>query len=212
MCIPGTRLVENASQPPPPKTSNESSLARLVAEVRESLVQGRRRRASPQKHAVSLTHTYRAGFPVSIYDPPSCFPLLRRDVEGYYSQGWTIQEHSGTHIDMPAHFYPDGRTAPELRPDELMLSAAVIDIRARTASEPDCVLTLDDIVLYERKHGRIPPRAAVLMAPAGRRGSAMRASSQTRMRRARLRSLASTRTLCNFWSASVTSPALASTR
>jgi kynurenine formamidase len=89
--------------------------------------------------------------------------LLRRDVEGYYSQGWTIQEHSGTHVDMPSHFYEGGRTAPELRPDELILAAVVIRIGARAAHEPDCVLSLDDVRSFEREHGRIPRHAAALM-------------------------------------------------
>ena len=161
MCVPGTRLVDGAAtRAAPPK--RESTIGQLVEDARDSIARVRRHFAVP-KHAVSLTHTYRAGFPVSVYDPPARFPLLRRDVEGYYSQGWTIQEHSGTHVDMPAHFYEGGRTAPELRPDELLLPVAVIDIGLRAATDHDCVLGLDDVHRHEREHGRIPRHAAVLM-------------------------------------------------
>lgn len=162
MCLPATHLRLAAVVPPTPTPKRESPLTQLVDEVKDSLTRVRRHAASP-KRATSLTHVYRTGFPVSIYDPPSSFPLLRRDVEGYYSQGWTIQEHSGTHIDMPSHFFDGGRTAPELRPDELMLAGVVINIAARAAREPDCMLDLDDVRSFEREHGRIPRHAAVLM-------------------------------------------------
>ena len=64
---------------------------------------------------------------------------------------------------MPSHFYEGGRTAPDLRPDELMLAGVVINVAARAAGDPDCVLGLDDVRSYEREHGRIPRHAAVLM-------------------------------------------------
>lgn len=161
MCLPGTRLTLPAVAPTP-TAKRDASLTHFVDAVKESLARVRRHAGMP-KHAITLTHTYRAGFPVSIYDPPSSFPLLRRDVEGYYSQGWTIQEHSGTHIDMPSHFYEGARTAPELRPDELALAAVVIRIAEQAAHVSDCVLGLDDVHAFERKHGRIPRHAAVLM-------------------------------------------------
>lgn len=162
MCVAGTQLVATDRLVAHSTSGRGSSVGDLLADVRDSLSRLRRRVLEP-RHAMTLTHTYRAGFPVSIYDPPSRFPLLRRDVEGYYSQGWTIQEHSGTHIDMPAHFYDGGRTATELRPDELLIPAAVIEIRQRAAEQIDCVLTLDDVADYEREHGRVPRGAAVLM-------------------------------------------------
>jgi kynurenine formamidase len=161
MCLPGARLTL-AAVAPTPTPKRESSLTQFVDEVKDSLARVRRHAAMP-KHAITLTHTYRAGFPVSICDPPNSFLLLRRDAEGYYSQGWTIQEHSGTHIDMPSHFYEGARTAPELRPDELMLPAVVINIAQLAAHEPDCLLDLDDVRSFEREHRRIPGHAAVLM-------------------------------------------------
>jgi kynurenine formamidase len=161
MCLPGTPMTL-AAVAPPPTPRRDSPLTQLVDEIKDSLARVRRHVATPRR-AITLTHTYRAGFPVSVYEPPSCFPLLRRDVEGYYSQGWTIQEHSGTHIDMPAHFYERGRTAPELRPDELLLPAVVLNVTTRVADEPNTLLDLDDVRTFEREHGRIPRHAAVLM-------------------------------------------------
>lgn len=83
--------------------------------------------------------------------------------DGYFMQEWRILEHIGTHIDAPAHFAAGGRTSPELRPSELFLPAVVIDIAGRAARNPDTVVTVDDLRAFERRNGRIPDDAAVLM-------------------------------------------------
>ena len=78
-------------------------------------------------------------------------------------QEWRIIEHIGTHVDAPGHFTPGGRLRPELRPSELITPAVVIDIADRAAQDPDTVVTVDDLRAFERRHGRIPRDAAVLM-------------------------------------------------
>ncbi|ASU59374.1 cyclase family protein [Nocardiopsis dassonvillei] len=82
---------------------------------------------------------------------------------GFYLQQWTLSEHSGTHLDAPGHVIGGGRLVPDIRPDELLAPAAVIDIRARAAEDPDTTVTVDDVLAFEREHGRIPAGAAVLM-------------------------------------------------
>ncbi|GIF08313.1 cyclase family protein [Actinoplanes siamensis] len=83
--------------------------------------------------------------------------------DGYYMQQWRVLEHVGTHVDAPAHFTTGGRTSTELHPSELLLPAVVVDIAARAARDPDTVVTVDDLRAFERRHGRIPDGAAVLM-------------------------------------------------
>jgi kynurenine formamidase len=82
---------------------------------------------------------------------------------GYYMQEWRILEHYGTHVDAPGHFTAGGRLSPELHPSELIIPAVVVDIAARAAREPDTVVTVEDLRAFERRYGRIPPDAAVLM-------------------------------------------------
>jgi kynurenine formamidase len=82
---------------------------------------------------------------------------------GYYMQEWRIIEHVGTHVDAPGHFTPGGRLSPELQLSELIVPAVVIDISRRAARDPDTVVTIADLRSFERKHGRIPRDAAVLM-------------------------------------------------
>ncbi|KUL33053.1 cyclase family protein [Actinoplanes awajinensis] len=83
--------------------------------------------------------------------------------DGYYMQEWRVIEHIGTHVDAPAHFTAGGRTSTELQPAELVVPAVVIDIAARAARDADTVVTVADLLAFERRHGRIPDGAAVLM-------------------------------------------------
>lgn len=83
--------------------------------------------------------------------------------DGYYIQEWRIIEHIGTHVDAPGHFAAGGRLADELTPHELVTPAVVIDIAGRAARNPDTVVTVEDLRAFERRYGRIPTGAAVLM-------------------------------------------------
>jgi kynurenine formamidase len=89
--------------------------------------------------------------------------VVQIDPDGYYLQEWRIIEHIGTHVDAPGHFTAGGRLAPDLQPSELITPAVVIDIAAKAARNPDAVVTVDDVRSFERRHGRIPRDAAVLM-------------------------------------------------
>lgn len=83
--------------------------------------------------------------------------------DGYYLQEWRLFEHIGTHVDAPGHFTAGGRLSPELRIEELVTPAVVVDITRRAARDPDTAVTVGDLRRYERCHGRIPRDAAVLM-------------------------------------------------
>jgi kynurenine formamidase len=114
-------------------------------------------------HLVDLTHTFSTGFPVASGPQPTRRTTLNLQQNGFYAQGWTFGEHTATHLDAPAHVVPGGRRVPQLRPRDLLVPAAVIDIRRRAASNPDTVVGLADVRAYERRHGRIPRGALVLM-------------------------------------------------
>ena len=82
---------------------------------------------------------------------------------GYYMQEWRIIEHIGTHVDAPGHFTAGGRLSPELQLSELITPAVVIDIAHRAVRDPDTTVTVEDLRAFERRYGRIPRDAAVLM-------------------------------------------------
>ena len=110
-----------------------------------------------------LTHTFTAGFPVFTFDPPRRRTLVTIPAGGFYAQEWTFGEHSGTHMDAPGHFVSGGRLSPDITPQELIVPIVVIDIAARAERDPDAMVTADDLIRFERRHGRIPEGSLVCM-------------------------------------------------
>jgi kynurenine formamidase len=120
---------------------------------------------SHRRHGLrDLTHPLTTTFPAFVPGEEAARrTTVTIEADGYYMQEWRIIEHIGTHVDAPGHFVAGGRLAPELRPSELITTAVVIDIADRAAQDPDTVVTVDDLRAFERRHGRIPRDAAVLM-------------------------------------------------
>ena len=56
-----------------------------------------------------------------------------------------------------------GRLSPEITLDELFVPAVVVDISDKVRRDHDAEVTVDDLIRFERRHGRIPRRSAVLM-------------------------------------------------
>ena len=115
-----------------------------------------------RRHA-DLTHVLAAGFPVYTGAAPARRTLKTFATDGFYSQEWTLGEHSGTHVDAPGHFVDGGRLVTALRPDELFAPAVVIDISERVGDVPDAIVEVRDLRRFERRHGRIPRGAIVFM-------------------------------------------------
>ena len=173
MCVPGTQemvlkrlsrrdffkataaLMAGAMIPAPvlSGTSNRSEVLDL-AEVMPR----------PFKRAVDLTHVITEDF-------PTYFGTQNLDIETLYTFGqdgfnmyrWHLVEHTGTHMDAPFHFSPDGMSADVIPLSMLIVPLVVVDIRAKAETNPDAQLTLDDLRRWERRHGRIPKDACVAM-------------------------------------------------
>ena len=111
-----------------------------------------------------LTYPFTTGFPAfAVGEESQRRTYVTIEDDGYYMQEWRILEHTGTHVDAPGHFTPGGRLSTELRLSELITPAVVVDISRRAARDPDAVVTVADLVAFERRHDRIPRGAAVLM-------------------------------------------------
>jgi len=171
MCLPGT--IETVREQSEREGVSRRALlagggAAAVAAALPGVADARKRRGGhgggPRLGRITdLTHLFRAGFPVYTGDEPRRRTLKNYVPDGFYSQEWTFGEHSGTHVDAPGHFVPGGRRVPQLRPEELLAPAVVIDISRRAASNPDAEVEPRDLARYERRHGRIPRGALVLM-------------------------------------------------
>ncbi len=99
---------------------------------------------------------------------PGMDPLRARTTETYADGGAfvrvvTVGEHTGTHLDAPAHFVEGGATVEGIAADDLVCEAAVIDIRDACAADSDYALSVADVAAHEDAHGQLPARAAVLV-------------------------------------------------
>lgn len=116
------------------------------------------------RRVVDLTHRLVRTFPAFL-GPQAVFDevLFTIENDGFYTKQWTFDEHIGTHIDTPGHFSPGGALVDQLDPQTLLAPLVVIDIKRRAAADPNATVQPEDLVAYERRHGRIPRGALVCM-------------------------------------------------
>lgn len=97
-------------------------------------------------------------------DPPVEFERVAElDKDGYYLRRFSLGEHSGTHMNAPKSFYPQGMSVDQYPAESLIAQAVVIDICQQTATNPDYVLRLSDVLAWEQQYGQIPQKSVVLL-------------------------------------------------
>ena len=107
----------------------------------------------------------------TIYWPtsPSTFKLQRlaygvTDAGFFFAANtFCAPEHGGTHLDAPIHFAQGRRTAEEIPLTQLVGPAVVIDVTRQAGADFDYRLTREDVIRFERRHGRIKPGTIVLL-------------------------------------------------
>ncbi len=82
-----------------------------------------------------------------------------------YNNGCRVQSvhmrsGPGTHIDAPAHFIPDGMDVADIPLEELIAPLCVIDVSKK--AHADYYITRDDILEFERRHGKIIGKSLVV--------------------------------------------------
>jgi kynurenine formamidase len=97
-------------------------------------------------------------------EPVALEPLSEIEAQGSFAQLLRAPEHSGTHLDAPAHFVASGATVDQIPAEALVVPCAVLDVRAHTASDPDYALEAEDLALLEARDGSIDRGSAVLLA------------------------------------------------
>ena len=113
---------------------------------------------------IDLTHSLSSETPVY----PGGVPLSIKktaDLEenGYYMNTLTLGEHTGTHLDAPAHFVAGGASVDEIAPERLIGPGVIIDVSEKCETDPDYQLSYLDIKQWEAEHGRIPNGAILLI-------------------------------------------------
>jgi kynurenine formamidase len=118
----------------------------------------------PLRRVQDLTHTLTPDFPIfPFYKPFRAETLATVEAQGFAARELRFAEHVGTHLDAPAHFFADGATAEHLPPASLVAPLAVVSIAERAARDEDTTLSVDDVLAWERLHGRIPAGAVVAL-------------------------------------------------
>jgi kynurenine formamidase len=170
MCVPGTveTVRSRVEREGIPRVSRRAALAASAGAVAAAaLPSGAFANGRGRHHKrtfVDLSHEYSEDFPVFPGAPvPTRETFVTIPAAGYYGQVWSFWEHTCTHMDVPAHFVEGGRTSPEVALEELVAPIVVVDISKRVESQPDTVVTPDDLSEFEHRHGRIPKRAVVAM-------------------------------------------------
>jgi kynurenine formamidase len=82
---------------------------------------------------------------------------------GYFTRSFWMLEHYGTHLDAPAHFPPGKTTVDQIPAKQLFGPAVVIDVRAESGKDVDYQLSPARVEEWEKRHGRIPEGALVLL-------------------------------------------------
>lgn len=108
---------------------------------------------------VDLTHAYG---PDTLYWPTDekGFQLELgnngRTPKGYYysANRFSTAEHGGTHLDAPIHFAEAKPTTAEVPLDKLAGEAAVVDVAASCAQEPDYQVSIADLRGWEERNKR----------------------------------------------------------
>lgn len=83
--------------------------------------------------------------------------------DGYFTRSFWMLEHYGTHLDAPVHFPPGKITVDQIPVPQLFGPAAVLDVRAEGAREVNYQLPAERIFDWEKRWGKIPEGAIVLL-------------------------------------------------
>lgn len=112
---------------------------------------------------VDLSHEITTDIPLWPGDPPVVFETVATLAnDGYYLRRFSIGEHSATHMNAPNSFHEGGIGIDGYPAKSLVHEAVVIDVRDKAAVNPDYVISIQDILDWEHRYGRIPRNSVVL--------------------------------------------------
>jgi kynurenine formamidase len=117
-------------------------------------------------HIVDLTHTLSPESPVFPALPVFTVekPFATHEANGVSINRYTTSDHCGTHLDAPYHVSAKGLHTDEIPLQALVAPIAVINIGERAKHDHAARVTPDDLLAWEKVHGRLPNGAAVFMA------------------------------------------------
>lgn len=122
---------------------------------------------------VDLTHTITPSIPVWAGFGPSTFGPTLNPATGkvytYKDDGFEATRYNlatdqlGTQLDPPAHWDPNYPAIDELPATYTVRPLVVISIVEQVKKDPGYHLTVDDVLAWEKRHGRIPEGSVVFV-------------------------------------------------
>ena len=108
---------------------------------------------------VDLSHEYSDQ---SIFWPTAESFTLQKVADGvtpggyyYAANNFASAEHGGTHVDAPVHFAQGKWSVEQIPLRQMMGDAAVVDVSAASATQPDYQVTVADLETWEKAHGSL---------------------------------------------------------
>jgi kynurenine formamidase len=84
----------------------------------------------------------------------------------YVTHFFILDEHAGTHVDAPSHYFKDGDSAEKIDLSKLIGPAAVVDLRHLDGEAEDGAspaITVAHLEVWEEEHGHFEPGEVVLL-------------------------------------------------
>jgi kynurenine formamidase len=116
------------------------------------------------REVIDLTHSFTSK--LSVYPAYKPIQIRQRFTvarDGFAANEVTFDEHTGTHVDAPSHFVAGAVSGDRIPAAQLIAPLAVIAITDRAVKNPDTLVTVDDLLSWEKRHGRLPAGALVAM-------------------------------------------------
>jgi kynurenine formamidase len=163
----GPDAERSASAQPTPAPASAASTASSLGALANDL-------ASGKVTVIDLTQTLSEATPIIQLPPPfantpgfKTHVISNYDAKGpaWYWSWIEVGEHVGTHFDAPCHWVSGKGKAcvDEIEAKQFVGPAAVVDVTADVAQNPDFVATKDTLLAWEQKHGQIPSGAWVIL-------------------------------------------------
>ncbi len=102
---------------------------------------------------VDLTHVLSSDIPLMPFQEPLSMTKVLGYDDGALVQAFRMDEHQGTHVDAPAHFYQGATTVEKLQAEDLLTRGYLLDVRRAVAKERDYRVGVDDVVAFEASLG-----------------------------------------------------------
>jgi len=91
-------------------------------------------------------------------------PVANSKTAIFQGKQFWAQEHAGTHMDAPYHFFESLWTVEQIPSERLIgVPAVVVDITSKASKKLDATVDEEDLIAWEKKNGRIPDGSVVMM-------------------------------------------------